>query len=57
MYRIIYVEKIRKRGWFGIPYVALKLRTAHLDERGWQRMRRRPFSMAALMGCAELPGD
>lgn len=57
MHSIFYIEKIRKVGWFGIPYVVLKLRTAHMDEQSWRRMRNRPFSMAALMGCAELPGD
>ena len=49
MYRIIYVEKIRKRGWFGIPYTAVVIRTAHVDERNWQRLKHRPFSMCEMM--------
>ena len=49
MHRIVYTEKIRKRGWLGIPYTVLKVRTAHLDDRDWPRMKGRPFSMGALM--------
>ena len=49
MHRIRYTEKIRKRGWFGIPYTVLKVRTAHVDDRNWQRLRRRPFSIGEMM--------
>ena len=54
MVRIIYAEKIRKRGWFGIPYTTLKLRCAHVDPENWRRLRGRPFSLASMMlsGCA-----
>ena len=54
MYRIIYAEKIRKRGWFGIPYTTLKLRCAHMDPENWRRLRGRPFSLVNMMlsGCA-----
>ena len=51
MHSIYYVTPIRKRGIFGIPYTALVVRAAHVDEANWRRLRRRPFSMAALMGC------
>lgn len=53
MYRIIYAEKIRKRGWFGIPYTTLKLRCAHMDSENWRRLRGRPFSLLNMMlsGC------
>ena len=49
MRTIRYIQRIKKRGPFGIPYTGFKLRVAHVDERGWQRMKRRPFSMGALM--------
>ena len=49
VHTIYYVEKIRKRGWLGIPYAALKLRTAHVDERNWRRLRGRRFSLGAMM--------
>lgn len=49
MRSIPYIQKIRKRGPFGIPYTALVLRVAHADERNWRRLRRRPFSMLELM--------
>ena len=48
--RIHYIEKINKLGWFGIPYTVLKIRSANVDARHWQRLRGRPFSLAALMG-------
>lgn len=50
MHRIIYTQRIRKVGPFGIPYSILKIRTAHVDDWNWQRLRGRPFSMAELMG-------
>lgn len=49
MRTIRYIQKIRKRGPFGIPYTGFKLRTAHVDEARWHRMKRRPFSMGELM--------
>ena len=49
MHSIRYLQKIRKRGPFGIPYTALVLRVAHVDERHWQRMKGRPFSVGELM--------
>ena len=50
MRKIRYTQKIRKRGPFGIPYTALVIRTAHVDEANWWRLRKRPFSISALMG-------
>ena len=52
MHSIYYIRPIRKRGIFGIPYTALVVRAAHVDKANWRRLRRQPFSMAALMGCA-----
>ena len=49
MHKIRYISRINKRGWFGIPYTVLKVRTAHVDERNWQRLKNRPFSMGELM--------
>ena len=49
MRTIHYIEKIRKRGPFGIPYTAIVVRAAHVDEQNWQRLRRKPFSVGALM--------
>ena len=49
MHRILYFQRINRRGWFGIPFTTLKVRTAHVDERNWQRLKHRPFSMAELM--------
>ena len=49
MHRICYLQKINKRGWFGIPYAIIKVRTAHVDERNWQRLKRRPFSLGEMM--------
>ena len=49
MRTIRYIQKINKRGPFGIPYTALVVRTAHVDERNWQRLKRRPFSMEELL--------
>lgn len=49
MHRIIYVSRIKKRGWLGIPYTALMLRTAHVDDAGWRRLKHRRFSIRALM--------
>ena len=57
MHRIVYTEKIRKRGWLGIPYTVLKVRTAHVDDRDWPRMKGRPFSMGALMRLRPAAGD
>ena len=51
VHRILYVKRIRKRGLFGIPYTGLVVRAAHVDEANWRRLRHRPFSMEALMGC------
>ncbi len=49
MRRIHYIEIIRKRGWLGIPYRMPKLRTAHVDERRWQQLRGKPFSLSAML--------
>ena len=49
MRSIRYIQKIRKRGPFGIPYTALVVRVAHVDERHWQRLKHRPFSVEALL--------
>ena len=49
MHTIRYVQKIKKRGPFGIPYTALVVRAAHVDEENWRRLRRRRFSMDALL--------
>lgn len=49
MHSIRYLQKIKKRGPFGIPYTALVVRVAHVDERHWQRLRHRPFSMNDLL--------
>ena len=49
MHSVIYWEIIRKRGWLGIPYAVPKPRVAHLDERHWQRLRGRPFSVGAML--------
>jgi len=49
MRRIHYIEKIKKRGPFGIPYTAIVVRVAHVDERNWQRLRNRPFSLRELL--------
>ena len=51
MRTIRYIQKIKKRGPFGIPYTALVIRTAHVDERNWRRLKNRPFSMEALWSC------
>ena len=47
--RIYYTERINKVGWFGIPYTVLKIRTATVDARHWQRLRGKPFSLEALL--------
>lgn len=52
MHRIIYCTRIKKRGPLGIGYTVLKLRTAHVDDANWQRLRHRRFSFLELM----LPG-
>lgn len=49
MRKIHYFQKIRKRGPFGIPYAVIKVRTAHVDERHWQRLRHRPFSLCEML--------
>lgn len=49
MHRIIYFSWIRKRGWLGIPYAVLKLRTAHVDEGRFRQMRRGGFSIREMM--------
>ena len=49
MHSIRYLQKIKKRGPFGIPYTALVIRVAHVDERNWQRLRNRPFSLRELL--------
>lgn len=49
MKKIRYCQKIRMRGVFGIPYTIIKVRTAHVDERNWRRLRRRPFSILEMM--------
>lgn len=45
MHSIRYLQKIKKRGPFGLPYTALVVRVAHVDDRHWQRLRHRPFSL------------
>jgi len=54
--RIYYTERINKVGWFGIPYTVLKIRSANVDVRHWQRLRGRPFSLSELMGCGKAEG-
>ena len=49
MRKIRYIQKIRRRGPFGIPYTSIMIRTANVDERNWQRLKHRPFSMLELM--------
>ena len=49
MYRVIYIEKIRKRGWFGISYTVPKLRTAHVDARCRRQLQGHRFSLRAMM--------
>lgn len=49
MRSIRYIQKIRKRGPFGLPYAVLVVRTAHVDEKHWQRLRRRPFSLNEML--------
>ena len=49
MHSIRYLQKIKKRGPFGIPYTALVIRVAHVDERNWQRLKHRPFSLNELL--------
>ena len=49
MHPIPYIQKIKKRGPFGIPYTALVIRVAHVDDRNWQRLKRRPFSLCEMM--------
>ena len=49
MHCIRSLQRIRKRGPFGIPYTALVLREAHVDERHWQRLRNRRFSLNDLL--------
>ena len=49
MHSIRYIQKIKKRGPFGLPYTALVVRTAHVAETHWQRLRHRPFSLNDLL--------
>lgn len=49
MHSIRYVQKIKKRGPFGLPYTALVVRVAHVDDNHWLRLRHRPFSMDELL--------
>lgn len=49
MKRIFYIQPINRRGPFGIPYRGFKLRVAHADPESWRRLRKRPFSLDALM--------
>ena len=56
MRRIYYTERINKVGRFGIPYTVLKIRSANVDVRHWQRLRGRPFSLSELMGCGKAEG-
>lgn len=49
MRKIRYIEKIKKRGPFGIPYTSIVVRVAHVDERNWQRLKRRPFSLSEML--------
>ena len=49
MKTILYIQRINRRGPFGLPYRGFKLRVAHADRESWRRMRKRPFSLDALM--------
>ena len=49
MHSIHYLQKIKKRGPFGVPYTALVLRVAHVDERHWLRLRNCRFSLNDLL--------
>ena len=49
MHSIRFLQKIKKRGPFGLSYTALVLRVAHVDERHWQRLRRQPFSLDKML--------
>ena len=49
MHSLRYVQKIKKRGPFGLPETALVVRTRHVDEKHRQRLRHRPFSMNELL--------
>ena len=49
MRKIYYIEKIHKLGWFGSPYIALTLRTAHVDQRHYDRLKGRRFTVRALL--------
>ncbi len=49
MRSIHYFEMIKKRGPFGIPYTALVVRVAHVDEHHWQRLRNRRFTLNDLL--------
>ena len=49
MHSIHYVQKIKKRGPFGIPYTALMVRVAHVDEKHWLRLKNRRFSLNDLL--------
>ena len=49
MRSIRYIQKIKKRGPFGIPYTTLMIRVAHVDEQNWRRLRHQPFSMDQMM--------
>ena len=50
MKTILYIQRINRRGPFGLPYRGFKLRVAHADRESWRRLRKRPFSLDALMG-------
>ena len=52
MHRIIYISRINKRGWLGIPYTVVKFRTAHVDDYNWLRLRHRRFSVLEMMRIA-----
>ena len=49
MYEIKYLVWIWKRSFLGFYYKAPVVRTAHVDERNWQRLRDRPFSLRELL--------
>lgn len=48
MHTIRYWVKINKHSRFGFCYPVWKLRTAHVDNTAWQRLKGRPFSLEAL---------
>ena len=50
MKTIFYLQRIHRRGPFGLSYRGFKLRVAHADKESYRRLRKKPFSLDALMG-------